>query len=83
MERLADEGLRDLGPVRVRGVAELDSELRGAPQEEPGGRRVGRLAPRAATRQRHRPEPQRADGEPADHRNPSPDWPCVGGGKSA
>src|SRR5580658_7112257 len=53
IERLRDEALADLGPVRVRRVDERDAQLDDPPQRRQGLRLIRRIAPDAAAGDAH------------------------------
>src|ERR1044071_5741108 len=63
MERLADELLADVRPVRLPGVDEVDPQLHGPPQHAPRLGRIFRRSPHALAGDAHRPEAEAVDGE--------------------
>jgi hypothetical protein len=68
MERLGDQALAHLGPVRVRRVDEVDSQVDGASKDPLRGLGVGRIAPDPGAGDSHRPEAHPADLEVAAQR---------------
>ena len=67
VQRLAQDLLAHVRPVRISGVDEVDAELDGAPHDANALVAVGRLAPDARAGQLHRAITDPADGEvPAD-----------------
>jgi hypothetical protein len=53
MKRLGDETLGNLGPIRVGGVDEIDSQLHRAPQDGDRLGMVGRFSPYAGASELH------------------------------
>src|SRR5437016_4545102 len=65
MQRLSDETLGNLGPVRVGGVDEIDSQLHRPPQDSNRLGMVGRFSPDARPGELHRAEAESANGNVA------------------
>src|ERR1700704_1464645 len=62
MQRLSDETLGNLGPVRVGGVGELDSHFPRPPQDSNRLGMIGRFSPNAGAGELHRAEAEPANG---------------------
>ncbi len=63
MQRLADQSLAHLGPIRVGRVEKIDPEFAGSVQHPLCFLFVGGLAPHALARDAHGAEPQAIDCE--------------------